>query len=326
MPDRVFDEADEVVLVDLPPDDLLARLKQGKVYLPEQAERAVRNFFRKGNLLALRELALRRTADRVDDEMKSYRRDHVGGDVWKARDALLVAIGPKEGPTPSSVRPRGSPPRSTRRGTPSTSRRRRCSSSPRPTAARSSPRSSSPRTWAARRPPCPGTDVVRSLVDYARAHNLGRVMLGRARGEPSWLDPLPARARRAHRRPRVRPRRRRRQPCGPTGRGAASVASASDVRWHRYGMALAISAVTALVALALFDLLDIVNTVMLFLLAVVVIAATQGRGPAVAAAVVNVLAFDFLFVPPRFSFAVSDVRYLFTFAVMLGGRASSSRS
>ena len=75
VPDRVFDEADEVVLVDLPPDELLQRLKEGKVYLPQQAERAIRNFFRKGNLIALRELALRRTADRVDDEMLAYRRE-----------------------------------------------------------------------------------------------------------------------------------------------------------------------------------------------------------------------------------------------------------
>ena len=69
VPDKVFDAADEVVLVDLPPDELLQRLQAGKVYLPNQAERAIRNFFRKGNLIALRELALRRTADRVDDQM-----------------------------------------------------------------------------------------------------------------------------------------------------------------------------------------------------------------------------------------------------------------
>ena len=91
VPDRVFDEADEVVLVDLPPDDLLQRLKEGKVYLPQQAERAVRNFFRKGNLIALRELALRRTADRVDDEMLQYRRTAVGGaGVADARGAAAV--------------------------------------------------------------------------------------------------------------------------------------------------------------------------------------------------------------------------------------------
>ena len=96
VPDRVFDEADEVVIVDLPPDDLLQRLKEGKVYLPQQAATAVRNFFRKGNLIALRELALRRTADRVDDEMLLYRRDQAVAPVWQTREALLLCIGPDE--------------------------------------------------------------------------------------------------------------------------------------------------------------------------------------------------------------------------------------
>src|SRR6185295_6340017 len=91
-----FDETDEVVIVDLPPDDLLQRLKEGKVYLPQQAERAVRNFFRKGNLIALRELALRRTADRVDDEMLQYRRTVSPGSVWQTRESLLLCIGPDE--------------------------------------------------------------------------------------------------------------------------------------------------------------------------------------------------------------------------------------
>jgi two-component system sensor histidine kinase KdpD len=93
VPDRVFDVADEVVLVDLPPDELLQRLQAGKVYLPNQAERAIRNFFRKGNLIALRELALRRTADRVDDEMLQYRRDQFVSPVWQTRDSLLACIG-----------------------------------------------------------------------------------------------------------------------------------------------------------------------------------------------------------------------------------------
>ncbi len=75
MPDTFFDEADDVVLVDVPADELLARLKAGKVYIPEQIERAAGNFFRKGNLMALRELALRRTADRVEDDVQAYRTD-----------------------------------------------------------------------------------------------------------------------------------------------------------------------------------------------------------------------------------------------------------
>ncbi|HEY1312822.1 MAG TPA: histidine kinase, partial [Steroidobacteraceae bacterium] len=83
VPDTVFDDADEVVLVDIPAEELLERLKAGKVYLPQQAERAANNFFRKGNLMALRELALRRTADRVEGDVQAYRVDKSIGSVWK---------------------------------------------------------------------------------------------------------------------------------------------------------------------------------------------------------------------------------------------------
>ena len=92
VPDRVFDEADEVVVVDFPPDELIERLRQGKVYLPQQAKHASKNFFRKGNLLALRELALRRTADRIDGEMQAYRRRSSSAPVWPNRESLLACI------------------------------------------------------------------------------------------------------------------------------------------------------------------------------------------------------------------------------------------
>ncbi|MGT2489761.1 histidine kinase [Cupriavidus basilensis] len=85
VPDTVFDDADEVILVDLPADELLRRLRDGKVYLPEQARTAASNFFRKGNLIALRELALRRTADRVDDDVRAYRHAESIRSVSRAR-------------------------------------------------------------------------------------------------------------------------------------------------------------------------------------------------------------------------------------------------
>jgi two-component system sensor histidine kinase KdpD len=96
VPDVVFEAADEVELVDTPPDELLERLAAGKVYVPEQARHAVENFFRKGNLIALRELALRTTADRVDAAMREYREGHAIRDIWAAGERLLVAIGPCE--------------------------------------------------------------------------------------------------------------------------------------------------------------------------------------------------------------------------------------
>ena len=96
VPDEVFDGADEVILVDLSADELLRRLKEGKVYLPEQARHATRNFFRKGNLIALRELALRRTADHVDDDVQAYRRDRAIEPVWRTREAVVACIGADE--------------------------------------------------------------------------------------------------------------------------------------------------------------------------------------------------------------------------------------
>src|SRR6185503_12426241 len=72
--------------------DLLQRLKEGKVYMPEQAQEAVQNFFRKGNLIALRELALRKTADRVDAEMQVYRRDHAIARTWPAGERIMVCV------------------------------------------------------------------------------------------------------------------------------------------------------------------------------------------------------------------------------------------
>src|ERR1700733_9197316 len=92
VPDSVFDDAVEVVLVDLPPDDLLARLDAGKVYIPVAIEHARQNFFRKGNLISLREIALRRVADRVDADVTSYRVSNCIETVWPTRERLMVCV------------------------------------------------------------------------------------------------------------------------------------------------------------------------------------------------------------------------------------------
>lgn len=94
VPDRILEQADEVELIDLPPDELLQRLREGKVYVPEHASHAIENFFRKGNLIALRELALRRTADRVDEQMQRYMQDHAIPTIWPTQERLLIGISP----------------------------------------------------------------------------------------------------------------------------------------------------------------------------------------------------------------------------------------
>ena len=100
IPDSIVESADEVELIDLPPDELLIRLREGKVYVPEQAEQALINFFRKGNLIALRELALRCAADRVDAQMQFYRRAEGRERTWPVAERVLVCISP----SPSAVR------------------------------------------------------------------------------------------------------------------------------------------------------------------------------------------------------------------------------
>ncbi|MGE5858679.1 MAG: two-component system sensor histidine kinase KdbD, partial [Solirubrobacterales bacterium] len=94
VPDSIVDSADELELADLSAEDLLQRLREGKVYVPEQAARAIDQFFRKGNLIALRELALRRTAERVDAQMRGYMEEHGIRETWPAGERILVCIGP----------------------------------------------------------------------------------------------------------------------------------------------------------------------------------------------------------------------------------------
>ncbi len=94
VPDSVLDAADEIELIDLPPDELIERLKEGKVYAPDRSAVAAGNFFRKGNLTALREIALRKTAQRVDLQLRDYMQEHRINGPWKTMERLMVGVGP----------------------------------------------------------------------------------------------------------------------------------------------------------------------------------------------------------------------------------------
>jgi two-component system sensor histidine kinase KdpD len=95
VPDRVLDEADEVELVDVPPDALLNRLTRGAIYAPEKVDQALSNFFRRGNLVALRELALRKAAEEVDDDLEEFISSHDVDKTWGAVDRVLVTVTPR---------------------------------------------------------------------------------------------------------------------------------------------------------------------------------------------------------------------------------------
>ncbi|WP_374678350.1 DUF4118 domain-containing protein [Piscinibacter sp.] len=320
VPDRLFDEADEVVVVDLPPDELLARLKAGKVYLPAQAERAAGNFFRKGNLLALRELALRRTADRVDDEMQAWRRRSAVQTVWPNREALLACVGTGESAEKvvrASARLAAQldvPWHAVHVETPAV---QRLPDGRREQALRVLKLAQELGATVAT-PSAP--EAAPALVRHAREHNLARLVVGRGGRRWPWQSSAADRiAELADDLDVIQvalPAASRDRPAAAAG-VRPPIAVQGELPWRGYAAAVAACALVAVAATPLLGLLELTNIVMIFLLAVVGVGWVYGRGPAVLAAFLGVGLFDFFFVPPRFSFAVSDVQYLVTFAVML---------
>ena len=320
VPDPFFDAADDVVLVDLPPDDLRQRLNEGKVYIGGQAERAIENFFRKGNLIALRELALRRTADRVDEQMRAWRDRQGQEKVWHTRDAILLCIGHNTG---SEKLVRAAARLAARLGsvwhavyveTPSLHRlpegRRRAILAALRLA----------QELGAETATLSDPSEEKAVLHYAREHNLGKIVIGRQSKRRWWdrsgfadrlarhapdldlvviaLDekPFPLAARASDSRPALEKWRLQLQGCA---------------------VAVALCAIITLVAMQWLMAFEAANLVMLYLLGVVIIALVYGRWPSVLATVINVISFDLFFVAPRGTLAVSDVQYLLTFGVML---------
>jgi two-component system sensor histidine kinase KdpD len=334
VPDTVFETADEIELVDLPPDELLVRLKEGKVYLPQQAERAAQNFFRKGNLIALRELALRRTADQVDVQMQDYREDHAIRDVWQVGERVLVCIGPN-----------ALAERLVRAGkrlaaglraewivlyveTPALQRLpaekrdavlrilRLAEQLGAETATLSAP------------------DMGDAIIDFAHERNATKIVMGKPsrRGWKRWLlgslvDTVISQAHNVNVYLLGSPR----DGAGADDGGPERSLYFKDslpglrkppekqrkVRYAGYYWGVGIVALCTQFASMMFGRFDLSNLVMVYLLGIVFVATRFGHGPSVLASVLSVGAFDFFFVEPRYTFAVSDSQYFFTFVVML---------
>jgi two-component system, OmpR family, sensor histidine kinase KdpD len=324
LPDHVFDEADEIVLVDLPPDELLQRLKEGKVYLPDQAQTAIQNFFRKGNLIALREIALRRTADRVDAQMRDYRADQAIQQVWAARERILVCVGPNEGGE-QLVRAASRLAASLKADwlaiyveTPALQRlgaaRRDAVLA---TLRLAQELGASTSTLAA-------DDLASSIVAYARSRNVSKLVIGRSRRralsrlfDPPLPDRLSGLAGDLDVYVVSRPVESPPPNASPGKPAGLLLETPRDTAWPGYGWAVAICALVSLVAAAAQVVVDLENVIMLYLLGMVWVTVRFGRGPGLLASFLSVLTFDFFFVPPALSFTVHDTQYLLTFAIML---------
>ena len=315
IPDRVFDEADEVELIDLPPTELLARLRAGKVYPAGEAPGGSEQFFREPNLVALRELALRRTADRVDAAVRAY-----GGKEakpWLARDRFLVAVAPDE-QAEQLVR-------LGKRFADAMDAEWMVVSVETPAMLRLGERARNRRVDVLRLAESLGAETVTldgpsaaaTLSEYARLRNVTRIVVGEPRRARWWFALRPSTAIQLIRAPRAFDVSSIafREPSG-----SASPEAAVDPRgfaWSSYASGLPISiACTALAAL-MFPYFSLTDLVMVYLLGATIAALRLGRGPAAMVAVINTVAFDFMFVPPRYSLAVSNFNYVVTFGVML---------
>ena len=327
VPDSVFEGADELELIDTTPDELLERLHAGKVYVPEQARRAIDNFFRKGNLIALRELALRTTADRVDAAMREYREGEAIGAIWAAGERLLVGIGPDE--QAERLIRAGKRMASALHAewivvyveTPNLLRLAEAERDRRIALLQLA------ESLGAEAVTLGGSSVGEELANYARERNVTRVLIGRPRRalwqrlfRPSTYGELLARTDGIdiHVVGGAEEARALRNPVLARSQAFLGMAPPSGKkRWPGYAWAAAATAFCTLLGMAMSPLFELVNIAMVYLLAVVVLAVRFGRGPAVAASILNVAAFDVFFVPPQLTLEVSDVQYLVTFGIML---------
>lgn len=317
VPDSVLDRADALELVDIAPEELLLRLKEGKVYLPDQARRAAEHFFQRGNLLALRELALRRTAQHVDEDVRAYREQHGVASTWPAGERILVCVGP----APSSDR--------LVRAAARMAAGLRCPwVASYVESASSSAMSDADRERLERHlrlaeslgaavTRLSGPSVAEALLSYARKHNVTRIILGKP----------------THSRLRDRVRG---SLLGDVVRGSGDIdvhvisgaemnESNKDPRPSRhqtpaghYVYAALLVAFTLGLAILLRRAMIVPDLEMLFLLAVMVTAVWFGRGPSILAAALGVACYDFFFVLPYHTFSVEDRRYFLTFAMMFG--------
>lgn len=316
VPDTVIDRADEVVVVDITPAELITRLNEGRIYLPENARRAAGGFFRPGNLTALRELALRRTADRVDDQMVDHLRRNAIEGAWPTAERILVCVGAD--PSSENVVRAASRlanglnaawiavtlERSGQEITEAVALRRTDE------AMRLAERLGAETARLA------GPDLPYEILRYARRENITQIVIGRS--SPTFWA-----------------RVRGRSLSGMLLRRASDIAvhvvvgdGAAPPRWQiawplrdklATGLSAAVGSVGAavLIGTAVTRYLTLPNLSMIFLAAVLGCAVTVGQWPAIAAAFLSFLAYNFFFITPLHTFTVATPYELFALVIFL---------
>ncbi|ARQ12909.1 sensor histidine kinase KdpD (plasmid) [Rhizobium etli] len=320
VPDSIIDLADDVEIIDLTPDDLIKRLHDGKVYMPKTAERALTNYFTPGNLTALRELALRKTAQRVDDQLLTHMQAHAISGPWAAGERVLVSI--DHHPRSASL-VRYAARMASRLRAPwaavyiETNRSINLSEAERDTIA-STLRLAEQLGGEAIT--IPGREVAEELVRHASANNVTHIVIG-APKKPTWRDWWGR---------SVTDELIRKtgeisvhvisgtEKDGTTARGikAAAVAPQLDIR--AYLLATVYVAIALGVSIVLDQVLDVRNLALVFLMAVLTSAVLHGLRPALYSCILGALSFNFFFLPPRYTLTISDPESVLAFFFFLG--------
>ncbi len=316
VPDRVLEKADEIVIIDLPPEELIQRLKEGKIYLPENARRAVDQFFKLSNLTALRELALRRTADRVDEQMLAQLRQQGIEGPWPTAERLLVCVG-SDDLSEQVIRTAGR--------LAAAQKAEWVALHLKPSERETTDRAKLRRTekllrlaerLGASTARLNTVDLTADILDYAKRNNMTQIVVGRS--SAGIIERLRGKS---LSRELVR-----------KARGLAVLVVAPEVDppqmpWFRlppvhqltWSVSVAASAVgvAVLAGFALERITRWPNLSMIFLLAVLLCAMSFGLSSAVAASMLSFLAYNFFFIDPRYSFTVAEPHELLALLIFL---------
>ena len=317
VPDTVFDKADEIVLVDFPPDELLKRLAEGKVYVQDTAARAVEHFFKPQNLIALRELALRRAAERIDADLIERMQAQAIEGPWAAGERILACIGPDPG-SPAVVR--------------TAKRLADLMDAPwiavtveRPGAAladkarrRLDEAMALAQSLGAETQTLTATDIPAEVLRFAKFENVTQIVIGRSRG--SFISELLGRSL-----PHELVRRTQDIAIHLVTRESEPQAERPGLRFlgtlpraplHFLYATLAV-AVALVVGEGLTELTPIPNLSMVFLLAVLVTAMSFGVWPAIFASALSFLVYNYFFIPPLYTFTIAEPYELLALVIFL---------
>ncbi|PDT35572.1 two-component sensor histidine kinase [Rhizobium sp. M10] len=320
VPDSIIDLADDVEIIDLTPDDLIKRLHDGKVYMPRTAERALTNYFTPGNLTALRELALRKTAQRVDDQLLTHMQAHAISGPWAAGDRVLVSV--DHHPRSASL-VRYASRMASRLRAPwaavyiETNRSVNLSEAERDTIAATLRLAEQLGGEAIT---IPGREVAEELVRHATANNVTHIVIG-APKKPTWRDWWGR---------SITDELIRKtgeisvhvisgtEKDGTTARGIKAAAAAPQLDFRAYLLATGYVAIALGVSIVLDQVLDVRNLALVFLMAVLTSAVLHGLRPALYSCILGALSFNFFFLPPRYTLTISDPESVLAFFFFLG--------